>query len=123
MFREFKQQFGGLFYHFWTKAVPKPDRYRRKNSPDPLSSVKGTKEKMRIIRTLKATEGYVLFTSIAMGSIQMLCANYGSNIAVSSFRYLRTSSCQVMSEASMIKYLSRHLFRFMAGENRLTITK
>ena len=26
MFCEFKQQFGGLFYHFWTKAVPKLDR-------------------------------------------------------------------------------------------------
>lgn len=36
MFREFKLQFGGLFYHFWTKAVPKLNRYRKNSSPDPL---------------------------------------------------------------------------------------
>lgn len=123
MFREFKQQFGGLFYHFWTKAVPKLDRYRRKNSPDPLSLVKDTGERARIIRTLKATEGYVLLASIAMGIIQMLCLNYGDKLSVSSFRYLRTSSQQVMAEASMIKYLGRNLFRFMAQQDGLTITK
>lgn len=123
MFREFKQQFGGLFYHFWTKAVPKLDRYRRKNSPDPLSLVKDTEERARIIRTLKATEGYVLLASIAMGIIQMLCLNYGDKLSVSSFRYLRTSSQQVMAEASMIKYLGRNLFRFMAQQDGLTITK
>ena len=100
MFSELKQ-FGGLFYHFWTKAVPRLDRYRRKNSPDPLSKVKDTRERKRIIRALKATEGYVLFASIAMGIIQMLCLNYESKISVSSFRYLRTASDQVMSESSM----------------------
>ena len=65
MFRKFKQQFGGLFYHFWTKAVPKLDRYRRKNSPDPLSLVKDTAERERIIRALKATEGYVLLATLS----------------------------------------------------------
>lgn len=123
MFRAFKQQFGGLFYHFWTKAVPKLDCYRRKNSPDPLSMVKDAKEKARIIQTLKATEGYVLFASIAMGIVQMLCLYYGNRLSVSSFRYLRTSSRQVMSEASMIKYLDKNLFRFMAEQDKLTITK
>ncbi len=68
------------------KAVPKLDRYRRKNSPDPLSLVKDTEERARIIRTLKATEGYVLL-------------------------------------ASMVKYLGRNLFRFMAQQDGLTITK
>ena len=105
------------------KAVPKLDRYRRKNSPDPLSLVKDTEERARIIRTLKATEGYVLLASIAMGIIQMLCLNYGDKLSVSSFRYLRTSSQQVMAEASMIKYLGRNLFRFMAQQDGLTITK
>lgn len=123
MFREFKGQFGGLFYHFWTKAAPKLNRYRRKNSPDPLSLVKDPAEKTRIIRTLKATEGYVLFASIAMGITQMLCLNYENRISVSGFRYLRTYSQSVMSETSMAKYLGRNLFRFMAEQDTLTITK
>lgn len=101
MFRESKGQFSGLFYHFWTKAVPKLDRYHKKNSADPLSSVKDPVERTRIIQALKATEGYVLFASIAMGTIQMLCLKYGDRLSVSSFRYLRTFSDRVMSEASM----------------------
>ena len=123
MFKVFKQQFGGLCYHFWTKAVPKLNRYRKKGSPDPLLQVTDTKEKERIIKALKATEGYVLFASIAMGITQMLCLNYKGMIRVSSYRYLRTESRQVMSEASMMKYLQIHLFRFMAEQDRLTITK
>ena len=39
------------------------------------------------------------------------------------YEYLRTESRQVMSEASMMKYLRINLFRFMAGQDRLTITK
>ena len=53
----------------------------------------------------------------------MLCLNYEGKICVSSYRYLRTPSRQVMSEASMMKYLQINLFRLMAGQDRLTITK
>ena len=123
MFKEFKQQFGGLCYHFWTKAVPKLDRYRGKNSPDPLLQVKDDQKKRKIIYTLKAIEGYVLFACIAMGIVQMLCLKYEGKIRVSSYRYMRTPSHKVMSEASMMAYLRRNLFRFMAGQEHLTITK
>ena len=90
---------------------------------DPLLQVTDAKEKERIIKTLKATEGYVLFAGIAMGIVQMLCLKYGEAVQVSGYRYLRTPSRQVMSEASMMKYLGRNLFRFMAEQDRLTITK
>ena len=30
LFREFKQQIGGFAYHFWSKAVPKLNRFSRK---------------------------------------------------------------------------------------------
>ncbi len=35
-FREFKQQIGGLSYHFWTKAMPHLSHYRKMSDPDPL---------------------------------------------------------------------------------------
>lgn len=123
MFREMKQQLGGFFYHFWTKAVPKLDRYQRKGSPDPLNKVTDTKQRDNIIKTVKATEGYLLFCCIATGILQMLCLKYEGNIKVSDFRYLRTPSRSVMSEASMMEYLRRNLFRFMAKQKQLTITK
>ncbi len=123
MFRALKQQFGGLCYHFWTKAVPQLNRYRRKNIPDPLLSVKDGKGKRRIIDALKATEGYVLFACIAMGIIQMLCLKYEGKIPASSCRYLRTQFSNVLSEASIMAYLQKNLFRLMASRGNLTITK
>jgi len=60
MFKEFKQQFGGLCYHFWTKAVPKLDRYRKKNSPDPLLQVKDDQKKRKIINSNNTDESKVL---------------------------------------------------------------
>lgn len=123
MFREMKQQIGGLFYHFWTNAVPRLDRYRKKGADDPLTQVKDEHEQQRIIKTLTAIEGYVMLSSIAMGIIQMLCLEYNGKIRVSDFRYLRTPSHQVMSEASMMEFLRRNLFRFMAQEGGSTITK
>ena len=123
MFREMKQCFGGFCYHFWSKAVPKLDRYLRKAAADPLEQVKDGQERRRVLKTLKAIEGYVLFSSIAMGITQLLCLKYEGKIQVSDFRYLRTPSHQVISEASMMEYLRRNLFRFMARQEELTITK
>lgn len=123
MFREMKQQLGAFCYHFWTKAVPKLDRYRRKGSDDLLTQVTDSHSRKRIIDTLRAMEGYLMFSSIAMGIIQMLCLRYDGKIRVSDFRYLRTPSKQVMSEASMMAYLRCNLFRFMAQRSGFTITK
>ena len=123
MFREMKQQIGGFFYHFWTSAVPRLDHYRKKGADDPLIKIKDRHEQERIIKTLTATGGYVMFSSIAMGIIQMLCLEYDGKIRVSDFRYLRTPSRKVMSEASMMEYLRRNLFRFMAQQSGSTITK
>lgn len=42
------------------------------NSPNPLLQVTSEPEKRRIIKTLKATEGYVLFACIAMGLVHWI---------------------------------------------------
>ena len=39
-FREFKQCLGGFCYHFWTMATPKLNHFLKKESADPLTSVK-----------------------------------------------------------------------------------
>ena len=64
-----------------------------------------------------------MFSSIAMGIIQLLCLECQGDIQVSDLRYLRTPSHKVMSEASMMEYLRRNLFRFMGQQGDLTITK
>lgn len=74
-------------------------------------------------RHSKATESYVMFSSIAMDIIQMQCLEYDGEIQVSDFRYLLTPFKKVMSEVSMMEYLRQNLFRFMAQQSVSTITK
>jgi len=123
MFREMKQQVGAFFYHFWTKATPKLNRYRKKGIPDPLGEVKDHKQRNAIIDTVLATENYVLLCCIATGILQLLCLKYEGKINVSKFRDLRTPSKFVLSEASMMTYLRKNFFRFMGKKGEITITK
>lgn len=123
MFQEMKQQLGGFCYHFWTHAVLRLNYYRRKGTDIPFTQVKDRHEQQHIIKTLTAIEGYVMLSNIAMGIIQMLCLRYEGKIRVSDFRYLWTSSHQVMSEANMMDFLRQNLFRFMAQQGESAITK
>lgn len=74
-------------------------------------------------KNLKIMEGYILFAGILKGIIQMLCLSYQGKINISGYHYLYISFCQVMSEASIMKYLGRNLFRFMTEQEQLTISK
>jgi len=38
-FRELKQQLGGFGYHFWTRAMPKLNHFKKKRMPDPLGEI------------------------------------------------------------------------------------
>ena len=99
MFREMKQQVGAFMYHFWTKATPKLDRYRKKGTPDPLCEVTDEEKQTKILKTSIATERYLLLSCIATGILQLLCLKYEGKINVSKFRYLHTPSKPVLSEA------------------------
>lgn len=123
MFREMKQQVGAFMYHFWTKATPKLNRYRKKGASDPLEKITDPKKQIKILETLMATERYLSLCCITTGILQLLCLKYEGKINVSKFRYLRTPSKPVLSEASMMTYLRKNFFRFMAKKKENTITK
>ncbi len=90
-FREFKQQIGGFGYHFWTKAMPKLNHFSRKGSSDPLSKI--CDDKLRT--AVQVVEGFVLFSCIAMGLLQMLSLRFSDSLNLPDFRYLRTHSSLV----------------------------
>lgn len=56
------------------------DRYCRKITVDPLELLKDEQERTKILKTLKAMEGFVLFSSIVMGITHMLCSIYEGKI-------------------------------------------
>jgi hypothetical protein len=65
-----------LCYHFWTKSLPKLNRFQKKTAPDPLDAVMTEKQRMAIQQTLKAIEGFVLCSCIALGLLQLLAIQY-----------------------------------------------
>lgn len=122
-FREMKQQIGGFSYHFWSKSMPKLNRYLKKDQADPLESVKEERDRRNIQRTVKAIEGFVMCSCIAMGLLQLLAMEYSSKVPGLFLRYLRTPSKAIVSEASVMAYLRKSIFRMFARNPHLSITQ
>lgn len=122
-FREMKQVIGGFSYHFWSKSMPKLKRYLKKGEPHPLEQVTSEKEKENIRLTIKAIEGYVMCSCIAMGMLQLIAIRFSNGMPSHLFRYLRTPSKVIVSEATVMCYLRKHIFRMFAQNKHLPLTR
>lgn len=122
-FRELKQVIGGFSYQFWSKSMPKLKRYLKKGEPHPVENVSNPNEQDKILNTLKAIEGYVMFSCIAMGLLQMISLAFSKDIRPETFRFLRTPSKAAMSEATVMEYLRKNIFCIMAKRLDLSITQ
>lgn len=103
-FREMKQAIGGFSYHFWSKSMPKLKRYLKKGEAHPLEQVIDEKEKENIQLTIKAIEGYVMCSCIAMGLLQLIAVRFSHLVPGLFFRYLRTPSKAIVSETTVMAY-------------------
>jgi len=112
-FRQFKQQIGGFCYHFWTNAMPKINKFKKKTDPPELSNVENQHLQNRILKTIEATERFVFCASVAMGITQMMALTPSIAETVRKHRYLRTSSEHKVSEATVLEYLRKNIFRLL----------
>ena len=113
LFREFKQQVGGFAYHFWSKAVPKLNHFSRKDEADRLETVMDDHERNLILGNIKAIEGFVLFASIAMGTLQLIALNGRSVKSAKKIRYLRTVSRSCPSEGTVMYYVRKGIYSLL----------
>ncbi|MBI9094205.1 MAG: hypothetical protein JEY71_04915 [Sphaerochaeta sp.] len=67
-----KHTVGTFSSHFWSKAIPRLDRYHRKGSPDPLAVVDDKDRQRRIINNYEACEGITVEGNIAQGLLLLL---------------------------------------------------
>ena len=81
------------------------------------------KERENICLTVKAIEGYVMCSCIAMGLLQLIALRYSHRVPALFFRYLRTPSKAVVSEATVMAYLRKSIFRMFAHCPHLAITQ
>lgn len=99
-FKDAKHTVGTFSSHFWTLAMPRLDRYRRKGLPDPLAAVDDKDRRRRIIGNYEAFEKMAMVGNIAQGLLQLLALK-ANEIGYEPTKYLRSRSQQVMSENSM----------------------
>ena len=123
MFRELKQVVSAFGYRFWSKSMPKLNRFRKKSDPDPLDDVNDEKSRARIILAVKALEGYVFSCSVALGLLQLLSLTYSGSKELRQQRYMRTVNNTICSEATIADYLRKNLFWLLSKNAGLGITK
>lgn len=88
-----------------------------------IDKVTEPKERENILLTVKAIEGYVQFCCVAMGILQLLSLNFSKEMQEGVFRYLRTPSKTIVSEATVVSYLMKNIFRIMAKKPDFNITR
>ena len=121
-FRTMKQLVKAFSYHFWTKYMPKLNRFTKKGENDPLMEIKGEKERRKILKTFNAIENYVMMGIIANGLLQLLCLKYSPSVKKSSFCWLRTNRSEsIVSETTMFRFLRRDIFMQFAKQAYLPI--
>lgn len=123
-FRELKQVIGAFSYQFWSKSMPKLNRFKKKDETDAIDKIEDKNVKERIISTLNAIEMYVMCSSIAIGLLQIIALKFSSTeLNNKFFRYLRTPSKEIVSEATVASYLRKNIFSIMYKNADLSITK
>ncbi|MEI7028427.1 transposase [Paenibacillus sp. y28] len=122
-FREMKQVIGAFGYRFWSRSMPKLKRYLRKGEPHPMEQVQNETDRSRIRQTLKAMEGFVMCSVIATGLIQLVALKFSGRTPARFFRYLRTPSKVIVSEATVTVHLRHSIFRLFAQNKQLSVTQ
>lgn len=122
-FRELKQVIGGFKYQFWSKVMPKLNRYAKKGETHPIEKIESAKTKELILSTLKAIECYVMCSCIAIGLLQILSIKFSNEINKTPFRFLRTKSNAIVSEATVKCFLRKNIIWLIMKNRSLTISR
>ena len=120
-FRSMKQSLGTFAYRFWSRSMPKLNRYYKKDAPCPLSSVMDEKDRLRIQRTVRAIEMYALCSCIAMGLLQLLSLELSAAEDFKEVRYLRSKSNTYASEETMMAYMRHQIYSCLSKNAPLAV--
>ena len=112
MFREMKQVVYAFCYRFWSKHMPKLNRYKKKTEPDLTEKITDKKSQKRIQLALKAIEGFVFCACISIGILQMTALRFSGTSEFDKLRYMRTVRNAVPSEATIADLIKKKFFIF-----------
>ena len=115
MFREMKQVVCAFGYRFWSKHMPKLNRFRKKTDPEPLEKVFDKHAQKRIRLAVKAIEGFMFCAVVATGLLQMISLRFSGSAELYNLRFMRTHRNTIISEATAADFLRKHFFQLLHG--------
>lgn len=119
-FKELVHTIGAWLYHFWTAYMPKINKFDKDINTKALEAITDDHAKKKIVECVKATEGYVMMALISMGLLQIFSLKYSAQLT-SEFRWLRTKTNKIASEATMACYFRKNIFRIIDKYRHLPI--
>jgi len=110
-FRELKQVVAGFACHFWSKAMPKLQKFKSNDlNNSNLEAIADDRKKELISVTVKAIEGFVQFCIISLGLLQLVSLLFGDEINATAFRFMRTKSNSIPSERTVADFMRKNIF-------------
>ena len=122
-FREFKQVVAGFSYHFWSKAMPKLQKFKNNGiNYENLKNVADPRKRRLIKSTVNAIEGYVQISVIALGLLQLLGLLFGQQINRDGRRFMRTVSSSIPSERTVADFMRKNIYVLFRFFPEITLT-
>ena len=121
-FRELKQVVAGFACHFWSKAMPKLLKFKSNDvNHANLESITDKRQRELITATVNAIQGFVQFSIIALGLLQLIGLLFGDEINSNSTRFMRTKSNATPSERTVADFMRKNFFSSFRFSSNLSI--
>ncbi len=93
--------------------MPRISHFQKKDAPGPLEEVTTPQGRKQVLMAAKAIEMHMMISSISMGILQILSIRFIGKVDPAELRYLRTPSRRRVSEATLMDWLRRNIFRLL----------
>jgi len=104
--------------------MPKLLKFKSNNvNQSNLEAITGKRQRELITATVNAIEGFVQFSIIALGMLQLVGLIFGNEIATSSIRFMRTRSNETPSERTVADFMRKSIFSAFRFSKNLSIAQ
>ena len=114
-FRDMKQDVRAFSYRFWSKAMPRLERFAPSGSPDRLESVDDERSRGLILAGAEAVARFVAAACVATGALQMLALAEPRDGAVAYSEFRRTPQRAKVSVRTVRAFLAKRVLSFIGG--------
>lgn len=114
-FRDMKQEVDGFGYRFWSKSMPRLERFAKSSDPDRLESVSDAAARDAILSAADAIDRFVAAACVALGLLQLMALAEPADGDVAYSEFSRTPKAKSVSVRSMREWLRSHVSSFIHG--------